>query len=202
MRYIVTVSTLLSLCGISSGANSCKKDACYNNVAVKANDSPNLARRKADCSSILQSVVVDATTTVIRLFTAPSSVIVTVSVTDSTEIQTTTQTQVVTTTTTELAKRMIREPETQNLHADNIIEVRDKIVIKGTKPAYARSCNSNQDYAVACLCFGVKGNQQSTATQTITTISTVSKTVTSTLFFTSSSSTTTTTTTTSVSFSR
>lgn len=136
-------NALFLLGGLLAGIRAaCTKDACYKHVAVSRAGGPNLSRRLADCSSILKSVIDDGVTrTTTITSTAPP--------TTTTSSETLSITTTTTTTTSYLRgvptarRRSVAEEE---LVA--VLEVRDKIVIKGNKPAYATSCAENQDYGM------------------------------------------------------
>lgn len=115
---------------------ACKKDACYNDVAVARAGSPHLARRLADCSSILRTVVEDDLTRTTTSYTTAFT---------ATTLDSTVTTE---TTTSKIdyfsaANRRRQSPELSELSP---LEARDKIIIKGAKPAYAANCKSSQDY--------------------------------------------------------
>lgn len=183
---------VLNALGVISSVNAaaCKKDTCYNNVANNAPSRPNLNSRKADCASILRTVQdTDYTVTVVSTITGVPAT--------STKAVTGTTT-VVSTTTEYVPGNQGRRLAREDGEDVSLLEERDKIVIKGQKPAYATSCKSNQDYgkisgqnesqqrvltisaAVACLCLGVKGAVQKTITQLTTILSTKISTTTST----------------------
>jgi hypothetical protein len=63
-----------------------------------------------------------------------------------------------------------------SVDSSETLEPRDQIVIKGKKPSYASACADNQAYALACLCFGVKGQVQQTVTKITTITSTIKRT--------------------------
>lgn len=174
MRCRVTLCTALALLAdFSYAANACKKDACYNAIAVQGRSNPNLARRKADCSSILRTVVnTDITKTVTAYSTAPT---VTTTTTVRTTVEVTSTTTTTTSTSFEPSDFKKRAVETAIAELD----ARDKIVIQGQKPAYASACASNSDYAVACLCYGIQAPVQSTLTRTVTATVTTQATATS-----------------------
>lgn len=106
-------------------------------------------------------------------------------------------------------KRFAQAEDSASTPDDMLLEVRDKIIIKGNKPAYAFACRTNQDYgkssfknlhshgadclaAIACLCAGIKAEVQKTITQLVTVGSTLTETSTSTSTDVKSTTTTTT----------
>lgn len=134
--FLAVYAALGLICTSSHAANTCKKDACYNAVAVQNANSPNLASRKSACSSILKTVVdSDVTATSVVFSTAPPVT--------STITLTSTSIKVVTTRTTFVpGKRSVVEVGVKPA----ALEVRDKVVIKGSKPAFATACKTNTDF--------------------------------------------------------
>lgn len=130
--FLMLFSVLAVSINLANAANACKKDTCYSAVAVQGRSNPNLAQRRADCTSILRTVVdTDITTTVTTYTTAP-----TVSTT-KTIVNTTIKTSTITSFSNN--KRAIPTSDAE-------LDGRDKIVISGEKPAYATACGSNSDY--------------------------------------------------------
>lgn len=151
--------SICHFCHLSTAAQACKKDTCYNIIATQGRNNPTLASRRADCSSILRSLLDDRTVT-------------------TTQFQTTstTTTTVITSTSTAITTNIAYGKRDNALEKEEQLAelaIRDKIVIKGQRPAYATTaCTSNTDYAIACLCFGIKPLTQSTLTKTIMTVAT------------------------------
>lgn len=140
MRTFVGTCAFLQLLTFSEAATACKKDACYNNVSNNGANRPNLASRRKDCSSILRTVVDDnVTATVTATTTVPK-----------TTTETSTSTTVVATRTLYSQPPIAGRQSVQDLidaaNRESLLEERDKIVIKGKKPAYATACANNQDY--------------------------------------------------------
>lgn len=174
MKHLGLLSILLPFMGGCNAAGACKRDACYQVIAAGGAGTPNLASRKADCSSLLRKVVdTDATTTTTSTMTGatPTTIIKTVNLT-SVEVSTSTQ-----------ADQLQKKSDGDNsLELDGfaLLEARDQIVIQGNKPAYATACKQNQDFATACLCYGTKAKVQQTKYQIASVTSIVTKTETST----------------------
>lgn len=147
------LSVFILACSLLQQAHAqCKKDACYNAVAIQSNKNPSLAVRREDCQALLRlGIDDDHTTTVTTTF-----IVETVSE-EYSEIST------VTTVTTEYyIVTSITAPRRQDTHVTTVpgdgvlLEERDTYVIKGKKPLYARACASREHHARACLCFGIK----------------------------------------------
>lgn len=114
-------------------ANACLRDSCYNAVIGRGNG-PNLASRRADCISILRTVVDDNAVTVTRTtFSIGASATITTTMIVSTDTQTSTTSQ-------------LPGKRSNDVEGFMELEVRDQIIIKGQKPSYARACKENSDY--------------------------------------------------------
>lgn len=166
LAYTLSIHLLLLFTIGGSADSSCKKDACYN--VVQGTKGPNLASRRADCSSILRTVVDDSSTRTV--FSYVSSITSTTTVSISTSVATVTSTSRL--PDRQFRRRVSEIDSISHKGASMLLLPRDKIIIKGNKPAYAGACKSNEAYAIACLCAGNKAGQQVTITQTITQLAT------------------------------
>lgn len=170
MKELLFVSLVLHFFASSNAASTpCKKDACYSAVAIQGNSNPKLATRKADCSSVLKTIIEDdVTTTITKTRTAPP-VTVTISNTDATITETVTSTG-------NVAGKRQPMPTMREDKTPSILEARDILIVRGTVPKYAKACKNLPDYAKACLCFGIKAAVMRTATQTKTVQATITET--------------------------
>lgn len=157
---------------VANAALTCRRDGCYSVVAFESKTNPTAAVRRADCSSVLKTYIED-TKTVTR----------TTSKTVSTRYVIATANPVPV-----LARQLSIEPElsprfptTPNSDTPSTLAPRDQVVIGGKKPSYATQCKDLQDYAQACLCYGVKASTYRAPTKTAAAIVTISATATTTI---------------------
>lgn len=59
MKTSILLTLALSAITVVDGAGSCKRDACFSQVAVQGSNNPKYATRRADCSSVLKTVYAD-----------------------------------------------------------------------------------------------------------------------------------------------
>lgn len=167
MKLFFGAAVALSSLGVVVAATTCKKDACYNIVALNQAGNPNLAQRKADCSSIFQPVKNDNKAASTRtVYSAGSTITTTQTILDFTATTSVTATSLVN------GKRSLVEED--GMFA---LAARDTIVLRGKKPSYAGACAKDTDYAIACLCYGVKQPVMPVVTQTILTTQLVTSTI-------------------------
>lgn len=121
---IVHLCWLLSF-STNASAASCKRDACYKAVANQGQNSPNRAIRQEDCRSILRLRVEDddVIATVISTITAAPATSTVIEI--STSISATTRTTLV---GRKRAESFYAGPSDDE---PDILEARDKVVIKG-----------------------------------------------------------------------
>lgn len=148
MKICSTVFVALYGMGFAqAGSTPCIRDNCYNAVAATTGN-PNVASRKAHCSSVLRTIVDEKTVTVTVAATTSQPVII--------------------------AKRQaemtgLPHPNIQLRDREySLLIARDQYIVSGNKPAYASACKNVQDYAVACVCYGVKAAVYRTVTKTVT----------------------------------
>lgn len=192
MRTIVILIILAQL--VSCVICACKKNSCYNNVAKGSDQSPGLSIRRADCNALFKTHVYEVTRTSTSVIVVPIIRTTTSTVTTVTQRLDTTSQRIVsstkrsTTTHTESPRTIYTfstnpfyntEPKNRRAVATAMpgndpiagsLEIRDKLVGQGKKPAYVSRCRNLQEYATACACWGQSG---STITSTRTSYRTI-----------------------------
>lgn len=82
MLHLFTIACILQVC--LGATTPCKRDACFNAVAANSANKPNLASRKADCSSIIKSIIDDDFTSIVNIPRTIVTTTVVVTISDST----------------------------------------------------------------------------------------------------------------------
>lgn len=119
-----------------AASTPCKRDACYNGVALDGPQSPKMASRKAGCRMVLKTAVDDdVTITIVRTATVISAT-VTDTVVDATFTVTTGGPRTVLTTAAKKKRRLARVTAAPDSRDDAaLLEERDKVRSKGSQPS-------------------------------------------------------------------
>lgn len=154
-----------------AASTPCKKDSCYNAIASNAAGAPNLNSRRNDCSRVLRTVEADELKTMFTTTITSTTVVGT---------STVTYTTFSTRPSGEFKRRQDAGVDGELTYA--VLDARDKIVVDGTVPKYAKACKNIQAYGVGCLCAGVRPAvfKQVTTTVVVTSVTKTTSTPTAT----------------------